>query len=103
MLIDQIIAKKMNAYITEEKFNDKNLDEYIYASLSQPPIRILDKKGSNDEMDFIVECPNCHSAVCYGTSTYMYSGHIYCNTKGCREKLIKKMQKEIKKYAIQNY
>ena len=83
MLIDQIIAKKMNAYITEEKFNDKNLDEYIYASLSQPPIRILDKKGSNDEMDFIVECPNCHSAVCYGTSTYMYSGQDLAeNAKG---------------------
>ena len=70
----------------------KDLDNYIYASLRQPPIKILDKRNSNDELDFIVECPNCHSAVCYGTDIFMYSGHIYCSNKGCREEVVSKYE-----------
>lgn len=90
-IMNNELAKLMNKCVTGEKFVDEDIDKYIYASLSQPPIKILDKRNSNDEMDFIIECPNCHNAVCYGTSTYMYSGHIYCDTKGCREKLLRDM------------
>lgn len=92
---DRLVAKILNALITGNKFDDKNLDNYLYASLSQPPIKILDKRNSNDELDYIVECPNCHSAVCYGTDTYMYSGRIYCSNKGCREEVIRKYEKDI--------
>ena len=77
---------------TQLKDKIKDLDNYIYASLSQPPIKILDKRNSNDELDFIVECPNCHSAVCYGTDIFMYSGHIYCSNKGCREEVVSKYE-----------
>lgn len=82
------IGKLLNKLITQEKFDDKSLDKYIYASLSQPPIKIIDKRESNDELDYIVKCPNCKSHVCYGTDIYMYSGHIYCSNKGCREKVV---------------
>lgn len=85
----EYIGKLLNKLITQEKFDDKPLDEYIYASLSQPPIKIIDKRGSSDELDYIVECPNCKSHVCYGTDIYMYSGHIYCSNKGCREEVVK--------------
>lgn len=90
------IAKLLNAVVTGNKFEDKPLDNYIYASLSQPPIKILDKRNSNDELDYIVECPNCHSAVCYGTDIFMYSGHIYCSNKGCREEVVERYERGIK-------
>ena len=85
-------AKILNAIITDKDFVDKPLNDYIYASLSQSPIKILDKRNSNDELDYIVECPNCHSAVCYGTDIFMYSGHIYCSNEGCREEVVKNMK-----------
>lgn len=50
-----IISKMLNATVMGDKFDNKSLDEYIYASLSQPPIKILDKRNSNDELDYIVE------------------------------------------------
>lgn len=84
----EVIAKELNRVVTQKKFKDENIDEYLYASLSQPPIKIIDKCGSDDELDYIVECPNCKSYVNYGENTYMLSGHIYCDTKGCRESLI---------------
>lgn len=84
----EYIGKILNKFVTQEKFDDKPLNKYIYASLSQPPIKIIDKRGSNDELDYIVECPNCQSHVCYGTDIYMYSGHIYCSNKGCREEVV---------------
>lgn len=84
------MAKVLNKLITGNRFEDKSTDDYIYASLSQPPIKILDKRNSADELNYIVECPNCHSAVCYGTDTFMYSGHIYCSNKGCREQVVEK-------------
>ncbi len=83
----QLTAKMLNAAIMGDKFENKSLDDYIYASLSQPPIKIIDKNGSDDELDFTVECPNCGNHINYGEHTYMLSGHIYCDTKGCREKL----------------
>ena len=54
-----VVAKMINHNITGNRFIDKPVDEYIYASLSQPPIKIIDKCGSDDELDYIVECPNC--------------------------------------------
>lgn len=85
---EQLIAKCLNAQITNKNFIDKDLDNYIYASLSQPPIKIIDKCGSDDELDYIVECPNCGSHVKYGTSIFMLSGHLYCDKNDCRNKLI---------------
>lgn len=85
------LNKQLNKYVMQDDFIDKNTNEYIYASLAQPPIKILNKNGSNDEMDFTVECPNCHNAVRYGDSIYMLNGYIYCNTKGCREYLTAKL------------
>ena len=81
------IAKVLNFAVTGDKFVNKDTDNYIYASLSQPPIRIVDKNDSDDELDYTVECPNCDCYVNYGNQIFMRSGHIYCNNKGCLEKL----------------
>lgn len=89
MLKQQLLAKMLNASITENNYVDKSLDEYIYASLSQPPIKIINKNNSNDELDYTVECPNCGSHVNYGEQIFMISGHIYCSNDGCRAKLCK--------------
>lgn len=83
-----VMAKMLNASITGNKFVNKDLDNYIYASLSKPPIKIIDKCGSDDELDYIVECPNCGSHVIYGEHIFMLSGYIYCDTGDCRDKLI---------------
>lgn len=98
------MAKVLNKLITGNSFEDKSTDDYIYASLSQPPIKILDKRNSDDELNYIVECPNCHSAVCYGTDTFMYSGHIYCSNKGCREQVVEKYDNSKKNliYDVEN-
>lgn len=87
-------SKVLNHLVTGNKFVDKDTSEYIYASLSQPPIKIIDKHNSTDELDFTVECPNCGKYVNYGEETFMLSGHIYCSNKGCREKLEKKLQEK---------
>ena len=55
----------LNSLVMEDNFEDKDLDNYIYASLSQPPIKIIDKRNSTNELDYIVECPNCKNHVCY--------------------------------------
>ena len=89
-------AKLLNGLVTGNNFVNKSTDDYIYASLSQPPIKILDKRGSDDELDYIVECPNCHSAVCYGTDIFMVAGHIYCSNGNCREEVIEKYEKRKK-------
>lgn len=82
-----IVAKMLNMAVTGNKFVNEDLDNYIYASLSQPPIKIIDKNNSDDELDYIVECPNCGKHVNYGNDIFMLSGHLYCSTKGCREQL----------------
>ena len=66
---------------------DKNEGEYIYASLTQPPIKIISKNNSEDELDFTVECPNCHKEVNYGDDLKMLSGYLYCD-EVCRLKLL---------------
>lgn len=88
------IAKALNMLVTDRDFIDKDTNEYLYASLSQPPIKIIDKNGSDDELDFTVECPNCGNHANYGKEIFMVSGHIYCSTKGCREKLVFLLGKE---------
>ena len=78
-------AKAINKSLTGKKFIDKNIFEYLYASLTQPPIKIIDKCGSDDELDFIVECPNCKSHINYGEHIFMLAGHLYCDTEECRK------------------
>lgn len=87
------VAKILNFMITRDKFVNKDEDKYIYASLSQPPIKIIDKNNSDDELDFTVECPNCKSHVNYGKNIFMLSGHIYCSKEGCRDKLMERLNK----------
>jgi len=89
-----VVAKMLNMAVTDKNFVDKDLDEYIYASLSQPPIKIINKNNSNDELDYTVECPTCGSHVNYGEQIFMLSGHLYCSNNGCREKLCHILGKE---------
>lgn len=86
------VYKELNRAVTGNKFVDQNEDEYIYASLSQPPIKIIDKNGSNDECDYTVECPNCHRYVNYGEEIFMISGHLYCSDEKCRNEVFKKVE-----------
>lgn len=88
--IEQKQARMLNAIVRQTIDTDKDIDNYLYASLSQPPIKIIDKRNSDDALDYIVECPNCKSHICYGTDTFMISGHIYCSKDGCREEVMKK-------------
>lgn len=90
---DKDMAKVLNLLVCGDKFVNKNTNNYIYASLSQPPIKIINKNGSDDELDYTVECPNCNKHVNYGNDIYMLSGHLYCNNDGCREKLVKELEK----------
>lgn len=99
MKLKSIIAKQLNASITGKSFDNKDLDNYIYSSLSQPPIKIINKCGSDDELDYIVECPNCKSHVKYGTSIFMLSGHLYCDVDNCRNKLLEKNSYLKRKYG----
>jgi endogenous inhibitor of DNA gyrase (YacG/DUF329 family) len=98
---DRIIAKTLNQSVTGNKFDDKPLNDYIYSSLSQPPIRIIDRNGSDDELDFTVECPNCHKYVNYGSSIYMLNGYLYCSEE-CREKLLNENEYLRNKYGEVN-
>ena len=79
-------AKMLNKLVTGDKFVDKDINDYIYASLSQPPIKIIDKNGSENELDYTVECPTCGAHIIYGEQTFMIHGYVYCDSKGCREK-----------------
>ena len=50
-----IQAKMLNAMLTGKNFVNRDTEEYIYASLTQPPIKIIDKCGSDDEMEYILQ------------------------------------------------
>ena len=82
----RFMAATLNQMVTDRKFHDPDGME-LYASLSQPPIKVIDKHGTDDEMEWTVECPNCGAYKNYGTQIFMSNGHIYCDAKGCREKL----------------
>lgn len=86
--------KGLNKIVAADNFIDKCTDNYIYASLSQPPLKIINKNGSNDELDYTVICPTCNKQVNYGKEIFMLSGHHYCINKGCREKLLHILGKE---------
>lgn len=81
------LYKEINRLVTEDQFEDRDTNEYIYASISQPPIKVLDRHKSSDELKWTVECPTCKSPVNYGTELFMYKGYHYCNNKGCEQKL----------------
>lgn len=95
-MINNIEAKILNMLVCGKNFVDKDLNNYIYASLSQPPIKIIDKNDSDDEMNYIVECPNCHNKVCYGTDIFMVNGYIYCSNTGCREEVVSRYENQHK-------
>ena len=82
---DRTMFKIMNKLVTQKDFENKNPDDYIYASLSQPPIKVLDKHGTDDEFKWTVECPNCKRAVIYGDEIFMVSGHLHCSDEKCKK------------------
>lgn len=92
--VQRIVAKAINTGIRdagdEYLDNYKDPDEWLYASLSQPPIRVVDKHGSDDDLNWDVECPNCKAIVNYGKNIFMIGGYLYCSTDGCREKLLRR-------------
>ena len=79
--------------VSGDNFVEKDENDYIYASLSQPPIKIVNKNNSNNIFDYTVECPNCGRYVNYGEEIFMISGHIYCSDKECRKNAIEKWGK----------
>ena len=81
--LDRHLFMALNQKV-RNKDENKNPDDYLYASLSQPPIKVVDKHNSDDELLWDVECPNCGRVVNYGEQTAMASGHIYCFSEGCR-------------------
>ena len=89
--INQLKAKQLNKMIMGNKFIDEDIDNYIYASLSQPPIKIISKNNSKNECDYTVECPNCGRYINYGKETFMVSGHIYCSSENCRKEVYHEM------------
>jgi hypothetical protein len=84
--MDNILSKQINKRVTGKKFVDEDINSYLYASLTQPPIRIISKNGSEDELDFTVQCPNCGKHVNYGKEMHMLNGFLYCDGH-CRKKL----------------
>lgn len=82
------LHKVLNKLVTEEKFVDKSEECYLYASISTPPLKIVSKNGSENSMDYTVQCPTCGSLRNYGTEIYMLNGDHYCETIGCRERCI---------------
>ena len=82
----RLLAGMLNQAVTGRKFHDPDGME-LYASLTQPPIKVIDKHGTDDELEWTVKCPNCGSYKNYGTQIFMSRGRIYCDAKGCREKL----------------
>lgn len=95
--MDNEKSKLLNMIVMGKKFVNKDTGDYIYASLSQPPIKIIDKNNSNDELDYTVECPNCGRHVIYGNSIFMISGHLYCDDEKCRNEVIEREMKRHEK------
>lgn len=81
---EEIELKLLNKLVERENFIDLPTEDYFYASLSQPPIRIVNRMKSDDELDWIVECPNCHENTKFA-DTCMCHGKIYCDY--CRDKI----------------
>ena len=79
---DRLSYMALNKMVMGKDFEWKDPDDYIYASLSQPPVKVVKKIG-DDEMDWDVECPNCHKAVNYGRHIFMEAGQLFCDSEGC--------------------
>ena len=86
-LVNQILYMKVSG-----EAEVKNPNDYIFSSLTNPPLKVVNRHGTDDEMEWDVECPNCNKIVNYGEGTAMVSGHVYCFTEGCRESLMKKLE-----------
>ena len=85
---DKNMRKKfmaLNALVRQGDCKLLNPDDYIYASISQPPIKVLDKHGTDDAFKWDVECPNCKRKVNYGKEIFMVHGFIYCSDDDCRQ------------------
>lgn len=90
-LLDRLQHQALYLRINEgEEVKDPN--EYLFASLTQPPLKVVKKYDSDDEMKWDVECPNCGKVINYGEEIFMISGHHYCINEGCREKLVAKLE-----------
>lgn len=85
----------LNCLVLQKNFKLLNPDDYIYASMSQPPIRVLDKHNTDDAFKWDVECPNCKRKVNYGHEIFMVSGHIYCSDDNCRKAVWKKVGRSV--------
>lgn len=96
MIYRSEFAKALNKVVTAEDFVDKDTNDYIYASLSQPPLLITNKNNSTNEFDFTVKCPTCGCEINYGQEIFMLSGHHYCINEGCREKLLHLLGKGVR-------
>ncbi len=97
--IDRLSYMALNKMVTRKYSEWKDPDDYIYASISQPPIKVVNKFHTDDEMEWDVECPNCNKVVNYGEHIFMESGQIYCDSEGCYKKfkMLGKGNYEIKK------
>ena len=93
---DRAIYKLLNEIVSSSP-EDKDPNDYIYGSLTQPPLKVVNKHNIDDEMKWDVECPNCGQVVNYGEEIFMMSGHHYCIHKGCREKLTKNLKEGVSK------
>ena len=85
-MFEKIIKKHINKLVTADKFEDRDVSDYIYGSISQPPLKVVSKNDSDDELDYTVNCPTCGTLRIFGTELYMLSGYFYCDTVGCMEK-----------------
>lgn len=93
-LSNRVTWAALNHSVRGDRYEWKNPNDWLHASLSQPPIRVLNKHDTDDELAWDVECPNCGSKVNFGKQIFMISGHLYCSTKGCREKLLREAKNE---------
>ena len=46
-LSDRVTWAALNSKVMEDKFEYKNPNDWLYASLSQPPIKVLDKHATD--------------------------------------------------------
>ena len=88
---ERLKCMALNALVRHDKFEWADPDNCIFASMSQPPIRVLDKHDTDDELKWTVECPNCKRAVIYGDEIFMVSGHLYCSDENCKEQVYKEL------------
>ena len=92
--VDRFKYMILNKAVMGKKFTKKDPDDYIYASLTQPPVKVINRNGTDDEMDWTVECPNCHRHVNFGHQLFMCAGRFYCDDEKCRKDVVTRYAKE---------